>query len=407
MNSKMYFLTTVILLFVSLSKTNAYSIYFGFTSSIFDAESNSKSGTGWSWEHTTQTLTLDSSYDMGFIDSDCTELMTIKYSGNVSILANTNTTISVDGPLHLIGETGARLTLTTDMSASWYLLDAKELTITGGTLICTGGYGIYTSDGDVTIDGATVTTTSSDSYGYGIRAKGGDINIINASVVNATGYYEAIYAADGSINIIESDVNLNHYQNLFTGFSRLHMTGGRLSFNGGTPPTLTSLSPASGPNTGGTDVTLTGDNFTGATTMKVGNAIYYVFFNSFSIISPTKIEFTTRAETVGTMDVYIQTEGGVGVLNNGFTYQTATSMADIQKENAIISPNPVKDILVIKNEELKIKTIEIFTANGSIIHRVQPNDFNYQLSIVEYPKGIYPVRVTTESGTNVYKIIKE
>src|ERR1019366_7947378 len=61
-------------------------------------------------------------------------------------------------------------------------------------------------------------------------------------------------------------------------------------------PAVTSISPSSGPTTGGTTVTITGTNFTGAT--KVGFGA--VAATSFTVVSSTEITAVSPAQAAGT-----------------------------------------------------------------------------------------------------------
>jgi len=85
-------------------------------------------------------------------------------------------------------------------------------------------------------------------------------------------------------------------------------------------PTVSSLAPASGPPAGGTAVTITGTNFTGATSVQFGG----VPATSFTVDSATQITATSPAAT-GTIDVTVTTSAG-------------TSAASLQGEFAYTSP---------------------------------------------------------------------
>ena len=80
------------------------------------------------------------------------------------------------------------------------------------------------------------------------------------------------------------------------------------------PPTVTSLNPTAGPPAGGTAVTITGTNLTGATAVQFGTA------NATNLTgnTATTITATAPAATAGTVDVTVTTPGGT----------TATTTAD-------------------------------------------------------------------------------
>jgi hypothetical protein len=90
-------------------------------------------------------------------------------------------------------------------------------------------------------------------------------------------------------------------------------------------PTVTGISPNSGPVAGGTAVTITGTGFaSGAAVTIGGNAASVV-----TVVSSTSITATTPAGTAGTQSVVVTTPGGPGTLTNGFTYVAAPTVASI------------------------------------------------------------------------------
>lgn len=71
-------------------------------------------------------------------------------------------------------------------------------------------------------------------------------------------------------------------------------------------PAVTSVSPNTGPAAGGTLVTVTGVNFTGATAVTFGGTAA----TSFRVISPSVISAVTPAKTAGVADVVVTTPNG-------------------------------------------------------------------------------------------------
>lgn len=84
-------------------------------------------------------------------------------------------------------------------------------------------------------------------------------------------------------------------------------------------PTVTSISPTSGPDTGGTSVTITGTGFvTGATVKVGGTSATGVTFNS-----STSLTAVTPIGTAGAVDVVVTNpDTQTGTLTSGFTYTT-------------------------------------------------------------------------------------
>jgi hypothetical protein len=88
-------------------------------------------------------------------------------------------------------------------------------------------------------------------------------------------------------------------------------------------PTLSAISPASGPATGGTLVTLTGTGFLAGVTVTFGSAAA----TSVTVQSSNKITAITPASSAGTVNVVVtDPNGGSGTLTSGFTFQGAASV---------------------------------------------------------------------------------
>lgn len=84
-------------------------------------------------------------------------------------------------------------------------------------------------------------------------------------------------------------------------------------------PKVTSVSPSSGPTTGGTSVTLTGSDFTGATQVTFGASGTP---RPFTVDSDTQITVVSPAHAAGQQNVFVTTLGGTSAAKtaNRFTY---------------------------------------------------------------------------------------
>ena len=96
----------------------------------------------------------------------------------------------------------------------------------------------------------------------------------------------------------------------------------------GVPPPLpivTGVSPSSGSTAGGTPVTITGTNFTGATVADFGT----VAGTGLVVNSATSISITSPAEPAWQVDVTVTTPNGTSVTNPAdlFTFTPATPVA--------------------------------------------------------------------------------
>lgn len=81
-------------------------------------------------------------------------------------------------------------------------------------------------------------------------------------------------------------------------------------------PFIYNISPTSGPQAGGTVVTINGANFTNVTTVKFGGVVA-----SFSIVNSTQLTATSPAYvTTGPVDVSASSTYGIAVAHGAFTY---------------------------------------------------------------------------------------
>ncbi|BCW87580.1 hypothetical protein sos41_07100 [Alphaproteobacteria bacterium SO-S41] len=103
------------------------------------------------------------------------------------------------------------------------------------------------------------------------------------------------------------------------------LTGGFTYSNAAAPPTVTGVSPSSGPAAGGTLITITGTNFTGATAVTVGGASA----TGITVVNATTITATTPAGTAGARNVVVSTPGGNGTGTNLFTYIAAPTVTGV------------------------------------------------------------------------------
>lgn len=86
------------------------------------------------------------------------------------------------------------------------------------------------------------------------------------------------------------------------------------------PPTVSAIDPASGTTLGGTAVTITGTNLTGATGVTFGGTAA----TSYTVNSATRITATTPAHAAGAVDVAVTTPAGTATSTGGFTYVVPT-----------------------------------------------------------------------------------
>ncbi|GIT79810.1 hypothetical protein LLS1_14790 [Leifsonia sp. LS1] len=93
-------------------------------------------------------------------------------------------------------------------------------------------------------------------------------------------------------------------------------------------PAITSISPDSGPETGGTAVTITGTGFTGATGVTFGGTAG----TAFTVVNDTTITATTPAGTPGDVDVIVQHPNGDSQPGD-FTYLAVPAITSITPDS--------------------------------------------------------------------------
>jgi hypothetical protein len=87
-------------------------------------------------------------------------------------------------------------------------------------------------------------------------------------------------------------------------------------------PTISSISPSSGPESGGAPVTITGTGFAPGAAVRLGGAAA----TGVNVVSGTRIDASTPPHAAGAVDVVVtNSDGQSGVLPAGFTYTAPTS----------------------------------------------------------------------------------
>ena len=101
-------------------------------------------------------------------------------------------------------------------------------------------------------------------------------------------------------------------------------------------PTVTGISPSSGPTIGGTSVTISGTGFSAGATVKLGGTLA----TNVTVASSTSITATSPAHAAGVVDVLVtNTDGQSGTLTSGYTYTSVPSetvlLADDFDDNSL------------------------------------------------------------------------
>ncbi len=113
-------------------------------------------------------------------------------------------------------------------------------------------------------------------------------------------------------------------------------TGGFTYTAAAQAPTLTSVSPTSGPTAGGTTITLTGTNFVSGATVRVGGTAA----TNVAFVSATQLTARTPAGTAGARDVQVTNPDGQSATRTGaFTYTARRAGPDDDGGVAGVGPD--------------------------------------------------------------------
>jgi hypothetical protein len=173
--------------------------------------------------------------------------------------------------------------------------------------------------------GGTVVAITGGNFVNGLTVRFGSALATNVVVANANTITATTPANAAGPSTVTVTNPAGQFASLVNGFVYSAQTG--------VAPTLTAVSPTSGPATGGTRITLSGANFvTGATVRVGGNLCTTVTFANTSTLTAT-----TPAGTPGAQSVQVQNPDGRNfTMPSAFTYTSATQPAPTLTS---VSPN--------------------------------------------------------------------
>lgn len=168
--------------------------------------------------------------------------------------------------------------------------------------------GVAPSNGPST--GGTYVTISGSNFSGATAVRFGAMSATSITVVNSSQI--TAYSPAGMAGTVDVTV---------TTAGGISATSAADQFTYVAAPAVTSVSPASGPSTGGTSVTITGTGLSGATAVTFGGTPA----TGFTVNSATQITATSPAGAAGTVDIRVTTAGGTSVTSaaDQFTYSSA------------------------------------------------------------------------------------
>lgn len=215
--------------------------------------------------------------------------LSVKFgSNNATITANTPTMVTVISPA---GSGVVDITVITTAGISNYL---QYFYILPPIIVSLSPYSGPTAGGNtVTINGYNLATASSINFGANTTTP----TVINDGQITAT---VPASAGAGSVNV---------------SITTSGGTSSSMSYVYVDTPTITDISPSSGPTNGGSVVTITGTNLASTTSVTIGGSSVM-----FGVISQTTLSVITPAGTSGAADVVVSTSGGSATAVGGYTY---------------------------------------------------------------------------------------
>ena len=114
----------------------------------------------------------------------------------------------------------------------------------------------------------------------------------------------------------------------------------------------------------------------------------------------------------GFLDVVIGGTTTGNPVRGSFMYRNTSSSlstSDVSFDvNTIFYPNPTEDIINISSNKAQLNQVEIYNVSGKLLSAIDLNTKTYALSILNYPSGIYVLRVLSENNEPItVKIIKK
>jgi hypothetical protein len=157
-------------------------------------------------------------------------------------------------------------------------------------------------------------------------------------------------------------------------------------------PAVTGLSPSSGPTSGGTMVTVTGTDFSGATQVRFGSADA----TSFSVLSPTQITAVSPPGAAGAVPVTVTTPAGTSAAAPAsyFFYVPAPVLTAL---SPAAGPALGGGTVTLTGQNLSNATAVRFGALPAVFGSVSSTEIS---AIAPAGSGTVTVTVTTPGGTS-------
>ncbi|WP_380787837.1 putative Ig domain-containing protein [Sphingomonas sp. R86521] len=235
---------------------------------------------------------------------------TVTFGGTAgAITAQSSTSITVTAPAHAAGSVTVIVSTAQAQSAT----SATSYTYIAAPTVTA----VAPSTGPAT--GQTTVTLTGTGFIAGSTVLFGTTAATAVTINSATQITAVSPAGTGTVGV--SVVNTGGTGTLAAAFTYAN------------PPTVSAVTPASGPASGNASVVITGTNFTGATAVTFGATPA----TGFTVNSATQITAVAPAGSAGAVPVGVTTPSGSASLANGYTYVVAPTVSSVAPSSGPIA----------------------------------------------------------------------
>ena len=302
---------------------------------------------------TSMTTTNSKIYPLGYtvpsIGTTCSNCFTTTAPSGLSISPTSGsaaggTTVTITG-LAFWGTTGVTIggrpvTSFTVNSGSSITAVTPSGTVGTASVVVTNGSGSNAANSIYTYTTPPAPTITSVSPASGPAAGGNSVTITGTNLTSATSV-----TIDGATAVVTANTATSITATAPSGSAgvaknvAVTTAGGTVTSTGVytyiDAPTIASVSPSSGPIAGGTSVTITGTNLTGATAVSFGGTTA----TTFTVNSATSITATAPAHAAGASAVAVTTVGGTATSAGAFSYLASTAtLQTLSLSSGTLSP---------------------------------------------------------------------
>lgn len=102
---------------------------------------------------------------------------------------------------------------------------------------------------------------------------------------------------------------------------------------------------------------------------------------------------------------WTQTKTGMKITRIQLPENFLATQSPVIKNEVKLYPNPVTDVLNIDSKD-KVESVKIYNAAGQLVNQSKL-DANKKINVASLTTGVYNVNVTTDKGSQTYKVIKK